>query len=53
MHIRDLTSFEGVFVTNSHGVAAVDRVDDQALPVASGFMKTLAEIYQSIRGDPI
>jgi branched-subunit amino acid aminotransferase/4-amino-4-deoxychorismate lyase len=53
MHVRDLASFEGVFVCNSHGVAPVDGVDDQALPVAPGFMKTLAEIYQSTPWDPI
>ena len=54
-HVRltDLSSFEAVFVTNARGVAAVGQVDDQALPVHPGLMRTLASAYDSVGWDEI
>ena len=51
--VRDLRAFEGVFLTNSRGIAAVERVDDVSLPVATGFLKTLVDIYDSAPWDLI
>jgi hypothetical protein len=49
----DAPSFRSVFVTNSHGVAAVDRIDDMSLPVDEDVTKTVTEIYESVPWDPI
>jgi branched-subunit amino acid aminotransferase/4-amino-4-deoxychorismate lyase len=40
VHVSDLASFEGAFVTNSHGMAAVARVDGLNLPTDSPLMRT-------------
>jgi branched-subunit amino acid aminotransferase/4-amino-4-deoxychorismate lyase len=53
VRVADLSSFRCTFVTNSHGVAMVDRVDDQNLPVDPGFAGTLATAYESVPWDPI
>jgi branched-subunit amino acid aminotransferase/4-amino-4-deoxychorismate lyase len=53
VRLRDLPSFDGMFVTNSHGVAAVDRVDDLAVPVAHTFMATLRQAYDDVPWDRI
>ena len=53
VRLRDLPSFDGIFVTNSHGVAAVDRVDDLAAPVPDRAMAALTEAYASVPWDPI
>jgi branched-subunit amino acid aminotransferase/4-amino-4-deoxychorismate lyase len=51
--VADLPSFQCTFVTNSHGVATVGRVDDQVLPVDHGFAATLSKAYESVPWDPI
>lgn len=53
LRLPDLTGVTGAFVTNSHGVAAVDRVDDTRIPVDRGLLKTLVELYESVPWDPI
>lgn len=53
VHVADLPSYTSVFVTNTHGVAAVDRVDDVRLPVSEGFMKTLMRTYEAVPWDLI
>ncbi|MEU6414761.1 aminotransferase class IV [Microbispora sp. NPDC046933] len=53
VRLADLPSFRSVLVTNSHGVAPVDRVDDLALPVDAAFAAAVAEIYESVPWDPI
>jgi hypothetical protein len=35
----DLASFGGAFVTNSHGIAAVARIDDLSLPTDAPLLK--------------
>jgi len=54
-HVRasDLTSFQGVFVTNARGIAPVARVDEIKLPVDAGLMRTLAEAYESVARDSL
>lgn len=47
VRLADLGSFTSVFVTNSHGVAAVSRIDDRDLPVDAVFMKELTDCYES------
>ncbi|WP_141955724.1 aminotransferase class IV family protein [Actinoallomurus bryophytorum] len=51
--VADLGKFRGVFVTNSRGVAAVERVDDLRLGVDEAFMKTVTQAYESVTWDVI
>ena len=48
VRVADLGSFEAVFITNSHGVAAVTQVDDRRLPVDTAFISTLKDCYESV-----
>lgn len=53
VHLADLPRFRGVFVTNSHGVAAVQRIDDLALPVDTELIKTVTDLHDSVPWDRI
>lgn len=51
--LTDLPSYETVFVSNSRGIAPVERVDDVALPIDAGFMKRVLRAYESAPWDAI
>ena len=53
VYLRDVPSHAAAFVTNSHGVAAVERIDDVPVPVRPELMKTLVDIYDSTPWDLI
>lgn len=53
VRLSGLPTFRSALVTNSQGVAAVDRVGDLVLPVDAAFTATVAEIYASVPWDPI
>jgi hypothetical protein len=53
VHLRDLASFDGVFVSNAHGVRAVTQVDDLAVPVDRDFVAMLAAAYDAVTWDEI
>jgi branched-subunit amino acid aminotransferase/4-amino-4-deoxychorismate lyase len=53
VRLVDVPLFRAVFVTNSHGVAPVTLVDDVEVPVATGLMQTLDEIYETVPWDRI
>lgn len=53
VRMAELPSFGAVFVTNSHGVAPVERIDDLALPVADELLGHLTQIYESVAWDGI
>src|SRR5262245_29585660 len=53
VRVADLPSFDGMFVANSRGIAAVERVDDLALPVPVERVKALVDVYESVPPDPI
>jgi branched-subunit amino acid aminotransferase/4-amino-4-deoxychorismate lyase len=53
VHVADLPSFSAVFVTNSHGVAPVGRIDDLAVPIDIDLMKRLSTAYESVPWDRI
>jgi hypothetical protein len=42
-----------VFVTNSHGISGVGRVDDRVLPTDAEFMTALIETYEAVPLDVI
>lgn len=46
--LQNLTSFEGAFITNARGVAAVSEIDRATLPVPSERMQTVADAYASV-----
>jgi branched-subunit amino acid aminotransferase/4-amino-4-deoxychorismate lyase len=53
VRLSDLGAFTGAFVTNSHGMAAVARIDDRALPTNSGLMRSATELVRVAPLDPI
>jgi branched-subunit amino acid aminotransferase/4-amino-4-deoxychorismate lyase len=53
VRVADLASYESVLVTNSRGIAAVERVDDVHLRTDQTFMKTVTQAYDSVPWDPI
>src|SRR5439155_58135 len=52
VRLGDLAGFDGAFVSNSHGVAPVARIDDVTLP-ASEIVPKLIEVYRSTAWDTI
>jgi branched-subunit amino acid aminotransferase/4-amino-4-deoxychorismate lyase len=53
VRLEDLGSFEGVFVSNARGVAAVSQVDDVRLQPPPTRIATLVEAYAAVPWDPI
>jgi branched-subunit amino acid aminotransferase/4-amino-4-deoxychorismate lyase len=53
VRLQDITSFEGAFLSNARGVAAVSQVDDVSLPVQAELMKTIADAYASVPWETI
>lgn len=53
VRLQDLTSFEGAFITNARGVAAVSEIDGTTLAVPSQRMQTVADAYASVPWEPI
>ena len=39
VHVADLASFAGAFVTNSHGMATVARINDRRVPTEAGLLQ--------------
>ena len=53
VRVRDISSFEGAFLTNARGLATVSSVDDVRPPVRADRMKALTDAYASMPWDPI
>ena len=53
VHVDDLASFGGAFVTNSHGIAAVARIDEQVLPTDASLMRTAKQLLATAPHDQI
>jgi branched-subunit amino acid aminotransferase/4-amino-4-deoxychorismate lyase len=53
VHLPDLPSFGGAFVTNSHGMAPVARIDDLSLPTDAALMRTAERLLAAAPYDPI
>ncbi|MEU3183185.1 aminotransferase class IV [Streptomyces sp. NPDC006923] len=47
----DLSSYRAAFVTNSHGVAPVARIDETVLPGDAAVLKTVTELYDQVTWD--
>ena len=51
VHLRDISSFEGAFLSYARGIAVVTGVDDVRLPERTEHLKTLADAYASMPWD--
>lgn len=49
----DVMCLSGACVTNSRGIAPVDRIDSMPVPVAPAFVKALRDAYASVPWDEI
>jgi prepilin-type processing-associated H-X9-DG protein len=49
----DVMCLSGACVTNSRGIAAVDRIDNMPVPVTPVFVKALRDAYESVPWDAI
>jgi branched-subunit amino acid aminotransferase/4-amino-4-deoxychorismate lyase len=53
VHLADLPSFRGAFVTNARGIAPVARIDDVELGVDTELMDAVSAVYEAVPWDPI
>ena len=53
VHLPDLPSFGGAFVTNSHGMATVARIDEVSLPTDAALMRTAERLLAAAPYDPV
>ena len=53
VRFTDIAAFDGVFVSNARGIAAVSRLDGLGLPVREERMQMLDDAYVSVPWDPI
>jgi branched-subunit amino acid aminotransferase/4-amino-4-deoxychorismate lyase len=53
VRLPDLPSFAGAFVTNSHGMATVARIDALSLPTDAALMRTAERLLAAAPYDPI
>lgn len=53
VRVQDIASFEGAFLSNSRGIAAVTLVDRVSLPMEDERMEAIADAYASVPWDAI
>ena len=53
VRLEDVASFQGAFLSNSRGVAAVSEIDGLTLPLPSERMEALVAAYESVPWDAI
>jgi branched-subunit amino acid aminotransferase/4-amino-4-deoxychorismate lyase len=53
VRLQNLTSFDGAFLTNARGIAAVSDIDGAQLPIPAERLKALADAYESVSWDEI
>lgn len=53
VHLSDIASFDGAFLSNARGVAAVSGVDDDELPMPAERMREIVDAHASIPWDAI
>ncbi|MFJ5223543.1 aminotransferase class IV [Streptomyces sp. NPDC088400] len=49
--LADLGRYRAAFVTNSHGVAPVSRIDETVFPGDATLLKTVTELYDGVEWD--
>jgi branched-subunit amino acid aminotransferase/4-amino-4-deoxychorismate lyase len=53
VHVTDLPSFDGAFLSNARGMATVARIDDLSPPTDSELMRTVTQLLSDAAYDPI
>jgi branched-subunit amino acid aminotransferase/4-amino-4-deoxychorismate lyase len=53
VRLADIASFPSMFLTNSWGIAPVNRVDDIDVPISYEFMEVLSAAYDGTRWDEV
>jgi branched-subunit amino acid aminotransferase/4-amino-4-deoxychorismate lyase len=53
IRVRDLGRFEGAFLSNARGIAAVSGIDELDLPEADDRVRMLADAYDAVRWESI
>jgi branched-subunit amino acid aminotransferase/4-amino-4-deoxychorismate lyase len=53
LRLRDLRGFDGAFLSNARGIAAVSTIDGEALPDAADRIAVLLDAYAAVPWDPI
>jgi branched-subunit amino acid aminotransferase/4-amino-4-deoxychorismate lyase len=53
VRVADVGSYDGAFVSNSHGVAAVSGIDDLALPVDAELVRTVTRLFEDAPWDAV
>ncbi|MFF9782924.1 Branched-chain amino acid aminotransferase/4-amino-4-deoxychorismate lyase [Streptomyces sp. SceaMP-e96] len=53
VHTGDMASFEGAFVSNSQGIAAVSAIDDMRYPADTELVRTVRSLYHAAPWDEI
>jgi branched-subunit amino acid aminotransferase/4-amino-4-deoxychorismate lyase len=53
VHLADLPSLRGAFVTNARGIAPVAQIDDVELTIDAELMKAVQAVYEAVPWDPI
>jgi hypothetical protein len=53
VRVGDIASFEGAFLSNARGVAAVSQVDGLSLQMQNERMKSIADAYAAVPWDTI
>jgi branched-subunit amino acid aminotransferase/4-amino-4-deoxychorismate lyase len=53
VHLTDIASFDGAFLSNARGVAVVSQVDDLTVPTQAERIQTIVDAYASVPWDTI
>jgi branched-subunit amino acid aminotransferase/4-amino-4-deoxychorismate lyase len=53
VHLRDIPSFDGAFLTNARGIATIAVVDDVGMGRSPERMESVADAYASVPWDPL
>jgi branched-subunit amino acid aminotransferase/4-amino-4-deoxychorismate lyase len=53
IHIRDIPSFDGAFLTNARGIAAITEIDEIGIDISRQRMDALIEAYASVPWDSL
>jgi hypothetical protein len=53
VRLEDIVAFEGVFLSNARGIAAVSEIDGDPLPLPSERIDALVAAYDAVPWDAI
>lgn len=53
VHVSDIGSFDGAFITNSRGIVPVGRIDDTIIPTDVELVSTVTRLFDAAPWDPV